>query len=56
MALSKYTWQMLPYYGLSPSYQYAVDFIACHCKNNNRIFRLSELHQCDQEMLLGRFS
>ena len=22
----------------------------------NHIFRLSELHQCDQEMLLGRFS
>ena len=22
----------------------------------NPIFRLSELHQCDQEMLLGRFS
>ena len=22
----------------------------------NSIFRLSELHQCDQEMLLGRFS
>ena len=22
----------------------------------NHIFRLSELHQCDQEMLIGRFS